>query len=81
MEEVVNAAKVHASLKEWADAIRLVGNSGAHPGEDGLETVTEDEAEDLLSFTEQFLDLTYVVAERVRRRLVERRGGGNPPHL
>lgn len=74
IEEVINAAKVHASLKEWADAIRLVGNAGAHPGDDGLETVTREEADDLLSFTEQFLDLTYVVAEQVRRRLAEKKG-------
>jgi hypothetical protein len=72
IDEVVAANKVHASLKEWADAIRFVGNSGAHPGEDGLEDVTEEEAEDILAFTEEFLQLTYVARERVRQRLAAR---------
>jgi hypothetical protein len=72
IDEVVAANKVHASLKEWADAIRFVGNSGAHPGEDGLEEVTDDEAEDILAFTEEFLQLTYVARERVRQRLAAR---------
>lgn len=73
IEEVVNSNRVHASLKDWADAIRLVGNSGAHPGEDGLETVSAEEAEDMVAFTEQFLDLTYVVSAKVQQRLAARR--------
>jgi hypothetical protein len=74
IDEVIQTAKVHASLKEWADAIRLVGNAGAHPGDDGLDNVTAEEAGDLLAFTEQFLGLTYVVTELVRRRLADKRG-------
>lgn len=73
IEEVVAANKVHGSLRDWADAIRLFGNSGAHPGDHGLETVTEEEARDVLDFTEQFLDLLYVVADRVQKRLSSRR--------
>jgi hypothetical protein len=72
IDEVVNSNKVHASLKDWADAIRLIGNSGAHVGDDGLETVTAEEAQDLLDFTEQFLELTYVVTARVKSRLADR---------
>jgi hypothetical protein len=67
--EVVATNKVHSSLEEWARAIRVMGNSGAHPGDDGLETVTEEEATDILEFTEQFLDLTFVVAAKVRARV------------
>jgi len=73
IEEVVGANKVHGALKEWADAIRLVGNDGAHPGEDGLDTVSEEDARDILDFTEQFLDLVYVVSARVKNRLATRR--------
>jgi hypothetical protein len=72
IEEVVAGNKVHGSLKEWADAIRLVGNSGAHPGDDGLEEVTAEEADDILAFTEEFMELTYVARERVRQRLAAR---------
>jgi hypothetical protein len=50
-----------------------MGNSGAHPGDDGLEEVSEDEAADLLEFTEQFLDLVFVVTAKVESRLMERR--------
>lgn len=69
IDEVIASNKVHASLKEWADAIRFIGNAGAHPGQDGLETVTDEEADDILAFTEQFMELTYVARERVKRRL------------
>lgn len=71
--EAVAANKVHASLEEWAEAIRLIGNSGAHPGGDGLESVSEEEANDLLDFTEQFLELTFVVSEKVRARVASRK--------
>lgn len=70
---VVAADKVHGSLKDWADAIRLVGNAGAHPGGDGLETVTQEEAGDILAFTEQFLELTFVVTNRVAARLAAKK--------
>ena len=73
IDEVIASNKVHASLKEWADAIRLVGNAGAHPGDDGLDKVTPDEAEDILAFTEEFMAMTYVARERVRQRLAARR--------
>lgn len=72
IDEVIAANKVHASLKEWADAIRLMGNSGAHPGDDGLEEVTAEEAEDILAFAEQFMELTYVASARVKSRLAAR---------
>jgi hypothetical protein len=72
IDEVVAANKVHGSLKDWADAIRLIGNSGAHVGDDGLEDVSAEEAEDILAFTEEFMNLTYVARERVRRRLEAR---------
>ena len=51
----------------------FIGNSGAHPGDDGLEEVTAEEAEDILAFTEEFMALTYVARERVRRRLDARK--------
>jgi hypothetical protein len=73
IDEVIATNKVHGSLKTWADAIRFVGNAGAHPGSDGLEIVTREEAEDILAFTEQFLDLTYVVTSRVQARLTAKR--------
>jgi hypothetical protein len=69
IDEVIASNKVHGSLRDSADAIRLIGNSGAHVGDDGLEAVSADEADDILAFTEEFMQLTYVARERVRRRL------------
>jgi Domain of unknown function (DUF4145) len=76
--EVVASNRVHASLEEWARAIRVMGNSGAHPGDDGLETVTQEEAQDILSFTEQFLELTFVVAAKVRARVAAHQASAKP---
>jgi len=52
-------ATVHPMLIEWADHIRLLGNSGAHPGADGLETVSEEEAAEVVRFLDELLRWVY----------------------
>lgn len=53
------------SLAEWADAIRLLGNAGAHPNE--LEPVSQSEAEELSRLSSSVIEYLYVVPARVRR--------------
>ena len=56
-------------LKEWADAVRWIGNDAAHPSKT---TVKHDEAEDVLHLAEQFLHVIYVapaLAAGLRKKL------------
>lgn len=69
IHELQESGKITNDLKEWADAVRWVGNDAAHPnGSD----VTKEDAEDVLHLAEQFLHVLYVapaVAAGLRKRL------------
>jgi hypothetical protein len=55
---------IDGTLAEWANALRIVGNKGAHyTGE----RISRDDAEDALAFAEALLDHIYVL----RRRFAE----------
>jgi hypothetical protein len=53
------------TLADWADHVRIVGNSGAHPGE--LAPVTIDEAQELSRLMTALTDYLYVMPARVAR--------------
>ncbi|PSS68757.1 hypothetical protein AYI85_12865 [Shewanella algae] len=57
-----------SSLRELAVCIRQDGNDGAHDGDLG-----EDEAEDLLDFTNLFLEEIYTGPEKIRLSQERRR--------
>ena len=59
LKELEATATLHPMMVEWADHIRLLGNTGAHPGTDGLETVSEDEARDVVRFLDELLRWLY----------------------
>jgi hypothetical protein len=66
--ELTNCGKITLDLKEWADAVRWVGNDAAHPG--GQPVVKED-AEEVLKLAEQFLHVLYVapaIAKKLRMK-------------
>ena len=69
IHELQKSGKITTDLKDWADAVRWVGNDAAHPN--GAE-VTREDAEDVLHLAEQFLHVLYVapaVAAGLRKRL------------
>ena len=49
--------EITRDLKEWATAVRWVGNDAAHPNK---EPVGKDDAEAVLKLAEQFLNVIYV---------------------
>lgn len=58
---------LHPTLSEWAKEVRLLGNLGAHF--DPIQTVSADDAKDLLSFVRELLKYLYELpAELARRR-------------
>lgn len=54
-------------LKDAAHQIRVFGAAGAHPGKDGLDAVTEEEADAALQFMEELLDHIYRLPERLKK--------------
>ena len=67
VKELVAAGSLHQQLGEWADQVRVFGNTGAHPGDDGLDTVSKEDAEDALAFLDQLLEWTYVAPWKLQQ--------------
>lgn len=57
--------KITPLLNEAAHRVRAFGNTGAHPGEDGLDSVTKEDADDAVAFTEELIDHVFAVAARL----------------
>jgi hypothetical protein len=55
---------IDTTIAEWADALRILGNEGAHyTGKQ----VPRDDAEDALAFAEALLDHIYVLRKRFEK--------------
>jgi hypothetical protein len=69
LKKLADKGLVDETLAQWADALRIVGNKGAHfTGE----PVPREDAEDALAFAEALLDHIYVLRKRFeqfRKRL------------
>lgn len=64
LEKLKENGLVDAILAEWADALRILGNEGAHyTGKQ----VPRDDAEDALAFAEALLDHIYVLRKRFEK--------------
>ncbi len=61
LKQLAKNGLMDETLARWADALRIVGNKGAHfTGEQ----VTREDAEDALAFAEALLDHIYVLRQR-----------------
>ncbi|SQE00602.1 conserved hypothetical protein [Parafrankia sp. Ea1.12] len=73
IRELRTQGTIDGMLVEWADALRVIGNEGAHyTGK----PVSREDAEDALSFAEALLEYIYVFRKRFeefQRRITERR--------
>ena len=67
IEELGRAQVFHPGLVDWAIQIHLVGAMVAHPDEDGLDSVKEDDAVGLVAFLDELLRLTYELPDRLAR--------------
>jgi hypothetical protein len=68
-------AVITEQMKQVAHQLRIGGNAGAHPGKDGLNDVSERDAEDLLTFLDDFMRYVY----EIPGRLAGLPGGSEPP--
>ncbi len=56
IDELAAQGLITKPLQKLAHRIRLTGNVGAHPDEDGLADVTRQDADDIIDFTHQFFE-------------------------
>ncbi|MFF1955984.1 DUF4145 domain-containing protein [Streptomyces sp. NPDC058220] len=69
LQELLEAGKIEGRLFDWAQALRILGNQGAHfTGED----VDREDAADALALCEALLDYIYVLTTRYEE-FVQRR--------
>jgi hypothetical protein len=61
-----DAGKLHSDLADMATEIRFLGNYGAHPNDDGVDQIDEDEAREILNFTSELLDDLYVRPQKIQ---------------
>jgi hypothetical protein len=70
LKQIAAEGALDATLTDWADHIRVLGNAGAHPNT--LAPVSVDEAEELARLLPSLLDYLYVMPARVQRARADR---------
>lgn len=65
IKQLAENSTLHPNIVDWAHQVRLFGNNGAHPGDDGLAGVTEESARDAVAFLDELLQWVYVMPGRV----------------
>jgi hypothetical protein len=68
IDELAKAGHITEPLRQFAHEVRLEGNDGAHPDPDGLTNVTEQDADDIIEFTREYLHHVYVMPEKLAKR-------------
>ncbi|MFF0074621.1 DUF4145 domain-containing protein [Streptomyces sp. NPDC005494] len=64
LEQLKESGKIDGRLFEWSQALRLLGNEGAHFSE---KVVTEDDAADALALAEALMDYLYVYSAQFEK--------------
>jgi DNA-directed RNA polymerase subunit RPC12/RpoP len=65
IQELKDLGKLHPDLADMATEIRFLGNDGAHPEDDGLDEIKEEDAKEILDFTAELLDDLYVRPQKI----------------
>jgi hypothetical protein len=52
--------------KEKSFSVLQEGNDGAHPDADGLDNVSQKDADDIIEFTREYLHHVYVMAAKLQ---------------
>src|SRR5712664_1435157 len=72
IDEMASKGLITDPLKQWAHEVRLGGNDGAHPDKDNLKDMTQQDADEIIEFTGQFLHHVYVMPAALTARQVAR---------
>jgi len=72
IDELLAKNIISPQLADWAHEIRLWGNIGAHPDEDGLEDISADDAQEIMDFTTEYLEHVYSMPARIQAQKTKR---------
>jgi hypothetical protein len=64
--------RITTAIKDWAHTIRIFGNWGAHPDDDGLKDVDEKLASEVIEFLSNFFQYVYVMPSKVAQAQAKR---------
>ena len=64
------SGKLHKSLPDWADEVRLIGNDGAHF--DPINDISISDANDIINFISELLNYIYILSSNLSRRRNEK---------
>jgi hypothetical protein len=64
--------RITTAIKDWAHNIRIFGNWGAHPDDDGLKEVDEGIASEVIDFLTNFFQYVYVMPSKVAKAQAKR---------
>lgn len=73
INELCDKRIITEDIRDWGHEIRLTGNIGAHPDEDGLKGVTKEDAEQMMQFMERYLEYVYVLPAKVAEQRCKRK--------
>ena len=73
LKELKNREIIDGTLLQWADAVRLYGNIGAHPDPT---SISKQDAEDLLDFAWAICEYVFVLGEKFRKFKARTNPGG-----
>ena len=65
IDELRERGKITDGLRDLAHKLRIFGNDGAHPGDDGLDAVTSEESALALDFARSFVRYVYELPAQV----------------
>lgn len=66
IDDLADKGKITEPLKEMAHQIRKIGNDGAHPDDDLLKDVTEQDASETIEFVREYFSHVYVMPEKLK---------------
>ena len=78
IDHLAKSGKITEPLKDMAHQIRKIGNVGAHPDNDGLEDVVEQDANEIIEFTREYFAHIYVMPKKLAA-MKERRSMSSAP--
>ena len=66
IDDLADKGKITEPLKDMAHHIRKIGNDGAHPDDDLLKDVDEQDAADIVKFVREYFNHIYVMPQTLK---------------
>jgi hypothetical protein len=79
IDELFKAGTITGPLQQMAHRVRLEARVAAHPQEDGLDSISDEDADAIIEFTQEFFDHVYVMPAKLKRAVERAEQRKSPP--